>query len=65
MSLIIMWKHFLKRIISAFDLFGITTIEEPKTLHDDWKAIQDDWRFLVDDADIFESLYKEIENEKK
>ena len=62
MSLIIMWKHFLKGIVSAFDLFGTTIIEEPKTLHDDWKAIQDDWRFLVDDADILESLYDKNEN---
>lgn len=60
MSLIIMWKQFLKRLNS---IFNTNITEEPKTLHDDWKAIQDDWRFLVDDADILESLYQEIEND--
>ena len=58
-----MWKSFLTRITSAFDLFGIFSIEKPKTLHDDFKAIQDDWSFLVDEADVFESLYREIEND--
>ena len=62
MSLNNMWKHFLKRLNS---IFNTNIAEEPKTLHDDWIAIQDDWRFLVDDADIYESLYQELENEKK
>lgn len=62
MSLNNMWKHFLKRLNS---IFNTNITKEPKTFNDDWKNIQDDWRFLVDDADILESLYQEIENEKK
>ena len=59
-----MWKHFLKRLNSIFNTNINTNITKgSKTLHDDWKNIQDDWRFLVDDADIFESLYNEIEND--
>lgn len=60
MSLNNMWKRFLKRLNS---IFNTNTTKESKTLHDDWKNMQDDWRFLVDDADIYESLYQEIEND--
>lgn len=60
-----MWKHFLKGIVSAFNIFGTSTIEEPKTLQDDWEAIHHDWEQILGPSEYWENEYRKLEDEEK
>jgi len=62
-----LWIACKSDIVSIIDITGTSILKNHNllTFHNDYKAIRDDWRFLVDDADILESLYQEIQNEKK